>query len=184
MHIVDVSGSEGRDPIADFEQINQELVAFNPELATRPQIVAGNKCDLAEDEQLVRFEAYIREKGYDYFKMSAAISYGTKELIDAIAARLHTLPPIRQYEREEIPLEALAKKKNNGFTITEHDGIYFVDAPWLTPILNQINPEDYESLQYFERVLRSSGIIDGLVERGIHEGDTVNIYDIEFDYVP
>ena len=76
------------------------------------------------------------------------------------------------------------RQKNNGFTITEHEGVYFVEAPWLIPILNQIDPEDYESLQYFERVLRSSGIIDGLVERGVHEGDTVNIYDIEFDYVP
>ena len=184
VHIVDVSGSEGRDPIEDFEKINQELAAFNPELAQRPQIVAGNKCDLAEDDQLARFASYIRGKGYDYYPMSAAISYGTKELIDAVAARLHTLPPVKRYEREEIPLETLAQKKNNGFTITEHEGVYFVEAPWLIPILNQIDPEDYESLQYFERVLRSSGIIDGLVERGVHEGDTVNIYDIEFDYVP
>ena len=169
VHIVDVSGSEGRDPIEDFEKINQELAAFNPELAQRPQIVAGNKCDLAEDDQLARFASYIRGKGYDYYPMSAAISYGTKELIDAVAARLHTLPPVKRYEREEIPLETLAQKKNNGFTITEHEGVYFVEAPWLIPILNQIDPEDYESLQYFERVLRSSGIIDGLVERGVHE---------------
>ena len=101
-----------------------------------------------------------------------------------MAERLHTLPPVKRYEREEIPLETLAQKKNSGFTITEHEGVYFVEAPWLIPILNQIDPEDYESLQYFERVLRSSGIIDGLVERGVREGDTVNIYDIEFDYVP
>lgn len=73
--------------------------------------MAGNKCDLAEDDQLARFASYIRGKGYDYYPMSAAISYGTKELIDAVAARLHTLPPVKRYEREEIPLETLAQKK-------------------------------------------------------------------------
>ena len=125
---------KGATPSKILKKLTRSSPSFNPELAQRPQIVAGNKCDLAEDDQLARFASYIRGKGYDYYPMSAAISYGTKELIDAVAARLHTLPPVKRYEREEIPLETLAQKKNNGFTITEHEGVYFVEAPWLIPI--------------------------------------------------
>lgn len=184
VHIVDVAGSEGRDPIDDFEKINTELEKFNPELASRPQIVAANKCDLAEDEQLERFEKYIRSKGYEYFVMSAAISYGTQELINAVAAKLATLPPIKEYETEEIPLEMLEQKQSNGFKITVQDNVYIVEAEWLLKILCRVDLDDYESLQYFQRVLQSSGIISALIDRGIQEGDTVSIYDLEFDYVP
>lgn len=184
VHIVDVAGSEGRDPIDDFEKINKELEKFNPELASRPQIVAANKCDLAEDEQLERFEKYIRSKGYEYFVMSAAISYGTQELINAVAAKLATLPPIKEYETEEIPLEMLEQKQSNGFKITVQDDVYIVEAEWLLKILSRVDLDDYESLQYFQRVLQSSGIISALIDRGIQEGDTVSIYDLEFDYVP
>lgn len=184
VHVVDVAGSEGRDPIEDFEAINRELESFDPELAKRPQIVAANKIDLAEDEQLERFRKYITDKGYEYFEMSAAISYGTKELINAVAARLATLPPIKEYETEEIPLEMLEKKQTNGFKITVQDDVYMVEAEWLLKILCRVDLDDYESLQYFQRVLQSSGIIDALVERGIQEGDTVSIYDLEFDFVP
>lgn len=184
VHIVDVAGSEGRDPIEDFEIINRELERFNPELAQRPQIVAANKIDLADDEQIKRFKDYITEKGYDYYEMSAPICIGTKELVNAIAAKLATLPPIKRYETEEIPIEVLEKKQFSGFDIRVEDNIYFVDAPWIVPILSKLNLADYESLQHFQRVLHTSGIIDGLIKKGIHEGDTVSLYDIEFDYVP
>ncbi|MGN0468852.1 MAG: GTPase ObgE [Acutalibacteraceae bacterium] len=183
LHIVDVSGSEGRDPIEDFEKINRELEKFNSELAKRPQIVAGNKIDLATDEQLSRFRTYIESKGYQYFEMCAPIYEGTKEVINAVAAKLAELPPVRRYEKEEIPLEVIMKKQNTGFEITVEDGVYYVEAPWIIRIINQVNMEDYESLQYLQRVLISSGIIDALREKGIQEGDTVNIYDIEFDFV-
>ena len=183
LHIVDVAGSEGRDPIEDFEKINLELKRFNPELADRPQIVAGNKIDLATDEQRERFKDYIESKGLDYFEMCAPILEGTKEVINAVAAKLATLPAVRQYESEEIPLEVIMKKKNTGFEIFVDDGIYYIEAPWLVPIINKTNMDDYESLQYFQRVLTSSGIIDALREKGIEEGDTVSIYDLEFDFV-
>ena len=183
VHIVDVAGSEGRDPIEDFEKINLELERFNPELSERPQIVVANKIDLAEPEQLERFRSYIEGKGYEYFEMCAPISEGTKEVINAVAAKLQTLPPVRQYEREEIPLDTLLAKQNTGFTITVEDDVYIVEAEWLIRILCRTDLDDYESLQYFQRVLISSGIIDALREKGIQEGDIVSIYDFEFEFM-
>ncbi|MEG1180326.1 MAG: Obg family GTPase CgtA, partial [Oscillospiraceae bacterium] len=109
---------------------------------------------------------------------------GTKELINAVWKKLQSLPPIKRYETQEIPLDFLEKKKDNGFTITVNDDIYTVEAEWLLKILYKIDYDDYESLQYLQRVLQSSGIFAALEEKGIQEGDTVSIYDIDFDYVP
>lgn len=184
VHVVDVAGSEGRDPIEDFEKINEELVKFNPELAKCPQIVAGNKMDLADDEQLERFRAYMKEKGLEYYEIVAPIRYGTQELINAVARKLATLPPVKRYESEEVPMAVLEKKKNDGFKITVEDGVYIVEAEWLYRILSKTDLDDYASLQYFQTVLQTSGILDALREKGIQEGDTVSIYDLEFDYVP
>lgn len=183
LHIVDVAGSEGRDPVEDFEKINLELERFNPDLAECPQIVAGNKIDLATDEQREAFRKYIENKGYTYFEMCAPILEGTKEVIDAVAAKLATLPPVKKYEKEEIPLETLLKKQDTGFTITVEEDVYIVEAPFLIRILCQTDLDDYESLQYFQRVLISSGIIDALREKGIQEGDIVSIYDFEFEFM-
>ena len=183
VHIVDAAGSEGRDPIEDFEIINRELEKFDPELAKRPQIVAANKIDLADDEQLERLEKYFTERGYEYHTMCAPILEGTSELISAVWNKLSTLPPIKQYESEVIPVELFEKQADKGFTIRVEDDIYFVEAQWLLKILQRTDLDDYESLQYFQRILISSGIIDALRERGINEGDTVSIYDLEFDFV-
>lgn len=185
IHIVDVAGSEGRDPVEDFEAINSELEKFNPELAACPQIVAGNKIDLASDEQLASFRKYIEDKGLKYFEICAPIQHGTKELINAAAQLLDTLPPVKRYEAEEIPVSLMESKgKTDGFTVTVHDDVYIVEAEWLYRILCQTDLDDYESLQYFQRVLQSSGIIDELKNKGIHEGDLVSIYDLEFEYIP
>ncbi|MDD7292393.1 MAG: GTPase ObgE [Clostridiaceae bacterium] len=183
IHIVDVAGSEGRDPKEDFEKINLELERFNPELAKRPQIVAGNKIDLATEEQREDFRKYIEDRGLQYFEMCAPILEGTREVINAAAAMLATLPAVRRFESEEIPLEVVLKKKNTGFSVTKEDGVYIVDAPWLASIIARTDMDDYESLQYLQRVLVSSGIIDALREKGIEEGDTVSIYDFEFEFV-
>ena len=184
VHIVDVAGSEGRDPIEDFKTINKELAVFNPELTKCPQIVAGNKVDLATDGQLARFRKFIEDQGLEYYEIIAPIAEGTKELINAVAAKLATLPPVRRFESEPVPMEVLERKKDSGFKITVRDNDYYVEAKWLLKILNKTDIDDYESLQYFQRVLESSGILAALVERGIKEGDTVIIYDLEFDYVP
>ena len=185
LHVIDVSGSEGRDPIDDFNKINAELASFNDELKNRPQIVVGNKCDLASEEKIEELKQYFNAKGYEFFPIMAAIAEGTKELLNCVAAKLQTLPSIKVYEAEPKVLPDYTKKEKRTFNIRACDGVFFVeDAPWLLDVMNQVDPDDYESLQYFERVLRSSGIIDALKKMGVQEGDTVSVYDVEFDYVP
>ena len=183
LHVLDISGSEGRDPIEDFEKINKELAVFSEDLALRPQIVVANKCDLLDEGEIEKYETYFVEKGYKFFPIMAAINEGTKELIDCVAAELQKLPPIRKYEAEPKP-EVIKPLNKRTFTINERDGIYFVeDCDWLMDIMNTVDPDDYESLQYFERVLRQTGIIEALEEAGINEGDTVDVLGVEFDFV-
>lgn len=184
VHILDAAGSEGRDPIEDFESINRELKDFNPALAAYPQIVAANKTDLADERQLLRLGEYIRGKGYEYYEIIAPIAEGTAALMQAVSRKLSALPPVKIYEASEIPAEALAAKRGGGFQIRAEDGVYIIEAPWLAKILSKTNPNDYESLQFFQNTLHTSGIIGALIEKGIREGDTVSIYDMEFEYVP
>ena len=184
IHIVDVSGSEGRNPIDDFEKINEELVKFNPELAQRPMIVAGNKIDMAEPEQIEEFKNYVNSKGYEYYSICAPICEGTKELMNVTWNMLQMLPPIKEYDTEEIPFETFIED-NNSFKITQvDDGYFLVEAKWFPKVLKGIDITDYEALQYMQRVLEKSGIFDALREKGIQEGDIVSLYDIEFEYIP
>ena len=185
VHVVDVSGSEGRDPIADFEAINKELAGFSQELADAPQVVVANKSDMATPEQIETFRKYIEDKGYRFYEISAATTQGTKELVFGVWEELGKLPPVKQFEaqpltREELDAKLLSKKE---FEVTVEDGIYFVEADWLWDIIRVADMDDYSSLQYFQNVLRSTGIIDKLEEMGINEGDTVAIFDFEFEYV-
>ena len=184
VHMVDVSGCEGRNAVEDFETINKELEVFSPELATRKQIIAANKVDMATDEQIEELKKYADDNGIPIFFMSAAIAEGTADMINYIAAQLATLPPMIKYEAEPAPVEPIKTHQKRTFEINKlDDDVYEVVADWLIPIMNQTNPNDYESLQYFQRVLIQSGIIDGLRRAGINEGDTVTIYDFEFDFV-
>ena len=185
IHIVDVSGSEGRNPIDDFEKINEELAKFNPELAQRPMIVAGNKIDMAEPEQIESFKKYVNDKGYEYYSICAPIMEGTKELMNVTWNMLKDLPPIKEYEAEEIPLDVLLPENDMSFKITQEDeGYYLVEAKWFPRVLKGIDVTDYEALQYMQRVLEKSGVFDALREKGIQEGDIVSLYDIEFEYIP
>ena len=184
LHVIDISGSEGRDPIEDFEKINRELEVYSSELSKQKQIVVGNKCDLCDSERIKEIKEHFENLGYAFFPISAPIAEGTKELIDFVAATLQTLPPVKRYEAEPKPKEDYTKPAKRTFNIRVCEGVYIVEnAPWLLSLMNDINPEDYESLQYFERVLRSSGIIDALKQSGISEGDSVSVYDVEFEYV-
>lgn len=185
VHVVDVSGVEGRDPRDDFEKINKELANFSEELAERPQIVAANKSDMATGEQIEQFRSFIEEKGLPFFTISAATTKGTSELIDCVADELSKLPPPKRFEVQPLTMQELEQLENekHSFTVQKIDGVYVVEAQFLAPILSTCNMEDYESLQYFQRVLRSSGIIDELERQGIQEDDLVSIYDFEFNYV-
>ncbi len=185
VHVLDVSGIEGRDPKDDFEKINLELANFSEELAQRPQIVAANKSDMATEEQIADLRAYIEGKGLPFFAISAATTQGTDELMDCVAEELSKLPPPKRFEVQPLTLAELQEMENekHSFTVQKVDGVYVVDAPFMAPILSTCNMEDYESLQYFQRVLRSSGIIDELEKQGIQEDDLVSIYDFEFNYV-
>jgi GTP-binding protein len=183
--VLDVSGCEGRDPIEDFETINKELRNFNEDLVECPQIVAGNKSDIATQEQIDTVKEYVESKGYKFFNISSATRSGVRELINEVSATLDTLPPIKQFEPQPFTAEELQEtaQDKQKFTIELEDGIYYVDAPFLEPILRTVNMDDYSSLQYFQRVLRSSGIIDKLESMGVQEGDTVDIFGFQFDFI-
>lgn len=184
VHVIDVSGSEGRDPIEDFKAINHELENFSMELAEAPQIVAANKSDMATHEQVERLRNYVEDQGLLFYEISAATTKGTKELMYGVWERLSVLPPVKQFEAQPLTQEELDDKliSKKDFRVTVEDGVYFVEADWLLDILRTANMDDYSSLQYFQNVLRTSGIIDKLEEMGIEEGDTVSIFDFEFEY--
>lgn len=185
VHVIDVSGSEGRDPIEDFKAINHELENFSMELAEAPQIVAANKSDMATPEQVERLRNYVEDQGLLLYEISAATTKGTKELMYGVWERLSVLPPVKQFEAQPLTQEELDDKliSKKDFRVTVEDGVYFVEADWLLDILRTANMDDYSSLQYFQNVLRTSGIIDKLEEMGIEEGDTVSIFDFEFEYL-
>lgn len=183
VHIVDVSGSEGRNPIDDFNTINEEIEKFNPELARRPMIVAGNKCDMAEDSQIEEFKSYVEAKGYDFFPIMAPINYGVEPLLNKIREMLSKLPPIARYEAEPAPVVSVEDFDDHSVTIKNVNGIYTVEADWLLQIMKGINFDDYESLNYFQKVLINGGVIEALRQKGCTDGDTVSIYDVEFDFM-
>jgi len=187
VHIVDVSGSEGRDPKKDFQIINNEIKTFNPELATCPMIVVANKCDLATYSQIDDFKNYIKGLGYPFFAIMAPIKHGTDELLDAICETLSKLPDIKIFEpEEELPSEKSSYGKESSdktFKIKNENGIFVVESTWLEKLIKSINFDDYDSLQYFQKILSSSGINDALIENGAKDGDTVKIDDLEFDFV-
>ncbi|MBO4452506.1 MAG: Obg family GTPase CgtA, partial [Clostridia bacterium] len=175
------SASERPDPLDDIIKINEELARYSPELASRPQILVGNKVDMGySEEDLERIKAYADEKGWKLFLISGIICEGVPELLAGTAKMLDTLPPMVRYEEEFIEQE-----KESGFDVTveKADGIYAVKGEWLIRLCNDINFDDYESLNYFQRVLRDKGVIRALEDAGISEGDTVDIYGIEFDFM-
>ena len=183
LHVVDVSGSEGRDPKDDFEKINAELARFSSELSQRPQIVLGNKCDIAEEGQIEAFRSYVEGKGYPFFAISAATHKGVDALPGLVYERLKDLPPVAVFEPEYVRQDPAAKDAR-AFTVTKADEhVFDVDAPWLERILEGSDVEDYESLQYFQRQLADAGVLEELIRQGVEEDDTIRIGEFEFDYV-
>ena len=183
IHVVDVSGSEGRDPVADFDAINQELRQYSPELATRPQIVAANKVDILEDpENLERLRAHVESQGYQLLEISAAAHMGTRELVNKAAELLATLPPVTVYEPEYAPKPPVVDTSAPLDIQRADDGTWLIEGPWLQRLMGNVNFNDYESRMWFEKALRDSGLYERLEEMGIQDGDTVSLYDFEFEY--
>ena len=182
IHVVDVSGSEGRDPISDYEAINAELENYSPELASRPQIVAANKCDIVSDEETLRtFREYIAGKDVPLYEISAAAHTGVRELILAASDMLKCLPPVTVYEPEYV--EKIPETFSPEDLKIQHcDDVWILEGPWLEKLVRNVNFSDYESRMFFDRMLRNSGVYDRLEELGINEGDTVSIFDLEFEY--
>ena len=182
VHVVDVSGSEGRDPVADFDAINQELSQYSPELAKRPQIVAANKADILEDPSLLdALRAHVEALGYPLFTISAAAHQGVKELVYAVANRLAELPPVTVYEPEYVKRPPQIDT-SSPVEITVEDGVYIVDGPWLQRLISNVNFGDYESRMWFDKMLLEAGVFALLEERGIQDGDLVSMYNLEFEY--
>ncbi|MBR5868669.1 MAG: GTPase ObgE [Clostridia bacterium] len=182
LHVIDVSGSEGRDPAEDFEKVLLELKNYST-LAERPQIVVANKSDIGSDG-LEELRKLCEEHGYPIYPISAATGEGVKELMGATWELLRTLPPVTVYEPEEIPAEPLPDPTERAFTIRRNDhGDFIVEGAWLEHLVNSTNFGDYESLTHMQTILRKAGVFDKLEERGVEEGDIVVIYDLEFEYI-
>ena len=182
IHVVDVSGSEGRDPVADFETINEELKQYSPELSGRKMIVAANKVDIMTDPALLdALRAHVEGLGLELVEISAAAHQGTRELVLRTAQLLQELPPVAVYEPTYV--ERPPEVDTDGVVdIQEFDGTWVVDAPWLQRLIANVNFGDYESRNWFDQKLRQSGLFDKLEEMGIKDGDIVSLYDLEFEY--
>ena len=183
LHVVDISGSEGRDPVEDYEAINKELKNFSELLSSCPQIVVGNKADIITDDAVAeKFREYAKKNGLEYYEISAAAHIGVRDLLYKVYEKVEKLPPVKVYEPEYVEEETELGDAGD-ITIEIKDGVYMVEGAKLLHIMRGINFDDYESLQYFQKILNVSGVIDKLRAAGIKEGDTVSIYDFEFDFV-
>ena len=182
IHVVDVSGSEGRDPVEDFETINAELKQYSPELASRKMIVAANKTDIMADPALLdKFRAHVEGLGLELFEISAAAHQGTRELVKKAAQELAQLPPVAVYEPTYV--ERPPEVDTSGeVSIEKYDDTWVVEASWLQHLMANVNFGDYESRNWFDRKLRESGLFDRLEAMGIQDGDIVSLYDLEFEY--
>lgn len=183
VHVVDVSEIEGRNAIEDFETINEELLKYNALLASRPQIVAANKMDIpGSEEKYAEFKTELENRGYKVFGISAATNKGLKELMYYVSSTLSSLPDTILLEEQKDEEVIYTAKDERPFEIHIEDGVYVVEGNWLRKVLGSTNMTNFESLQYFQRALKKKGVITALEEMGIREGDTVRIYDTEFDY--
>ena len=186
IHVVDVSSIEGRNPIEDFEIINSELSKYDMELEERPQVIAANKTDIIQDEEVYKeFLDYMNKKGYTVFPISAATGSGVDSLMKHVFTELTKLPPVKEFEPDPEPFEEIYDiSKEKGYSIEiDENGVYVISGSWIEAVGGSVNFSDRESLQYFQRALVRKGVIDELAEMGVEEGSTVRIGDLEFDFV-
>ncbi len=183
IHVVDVSGSEGRDPVEDFDAICEELSNYSVDLSNRPMIVAANKTDIMdpESDNLERLRARVAEVGCELYEISAGTTQGTRNLMRVVAEKLRTLPPVTIYEPEYVEVIE-APSDPSALEIEHYGSTWLVTGRWLERLVENINFDDYESRNYFDLQLRKCGLFARMEEMGIQDGDTVDIYDFEFEY--
>ena len=183
VHVIDVSGSEGRDPVEDFDAICAELGNYSIDLGDRPMIVAANKVDIMDpdSDNLERLREHVEKAGCELYEISAGTTQGTKNLMRVVAEKLRTLPPVTIYEPEYV--EVIEEPTDpSAFEIEHYGSTWLVTGRWLERLIENINFDDYESRNYFDLQLRKCGLFKRLEEEGIQDGDTVDIYDFEFEY--
>ena len=179
LHVIDAAGSEGRDPVEDYEQINQELEKYG-DLATRPQIIAANKMDIPDGETGYQMlKDHIGDK-WPVFPVSAATRQGFDALMDCVAQTLAALPPMEPFTEEEMLPEML---ETTGFEVTKDGKVFVVSGTAVQQLIDSVNFDDEESMNWFHRTMRRAGIIDALRQAGAQEGSTVRMDDMEFDFV-
>lgn len=187
IHVVDVSGSEGRDPIEDFDKINKELEQYSKSVAKKPMIVAANKIDLTDEdsEEYIKFKTYVEDKGYKVFPMSAPINYGVTEILNEALAELKKVEDMPQKEPEveyfDFELDDKDPKYKN-VEVSLEDGVYVVTGKQLKKIFDSTNFNDFGSLRYLYKYIEKKGAIDKMLEMGMKEGDTIKVFDYEFEY--
>lgn len=183
LHLVDASGSEGRDPLEDVKTINAELAGYSEFLASRPQIIVANKTDLLGDDReiLDKLKAYADEHDFGFLELSAATNQGVRELIHKTWEMLQELPPVFTYEPEFVPTEEVVTERD--ITIDKVEDYYVVGGAWIDKIMGSVNTDDYESRLYMDRMLKNAGVYDRLEQMGVEEGSIVVIGDMEFEYI-
>lgn len=183
IHVVDISGSEGRDPIEDFIKINDELKKYSVDLSDRPQIVVANKSDICMDENAFKnFKEKVNKMGYEHvYEMSAATRQGVDEVMKEAARQLSTIP-IKEFEiREEDKF--VEEDKKFTYTVTQEDNVFIVEGSFVDRLLNSVNVNDPQEFMYFYKVLKNKGVIDKLISMGIKDNDIVRLNDFEFEFI-
>ena len=186
LHVVDVSADCERDPVTDIKLINEELEKYNPDLITRPQLIVANKYDAAlpeYNEHVMAVEPYCKKEGLPLLFVSAVTGYGIKEMICTVSTMLEELPPLTIFEPEYVEPAFDMEDDEGKVEITKDGKVFVCESEWLWQLVGRVNFEDRDSLAYFQRMLRTKGIIDQLVAAGVRDGDTVRMYDFEFDFV-
>ncbi len=185
LHILDAAGSEGRDPYEDFCMINKELRVYSPKLSERPQIVALNKIDMADEAALKELRDKLEAEGYEVHEICAPIHEGTQELLRALADKLRELPAPEAFVSTEAVEYKAYELDDEGIKITRDEtGARVVQAPWIDRFMRSINFDDYDSMHYFQRTLKRRGVFEALEQHGIKAGEPVCIGDFHFDYIP
>ena len=183
LHFLDVSGSEGRNPVDDFKTINSELKKYSEKLSTRKQVIVANKIDIMQDDTLYKeVEKLAQENGLELFKISAATGEGVKELMIRISELLKELPKEELIEESEERVVYTLKEDQDEFDVEIIDGEYIVSGPAVERLMGRVNIQDNESMHYFQKQLNELGIEARLKQMGIKEGDTVKILEWEFEW--